>query len=252
VKTPHKNPPCIEDYIESRWGRREDGRLIAVKSTLNKELRVLKRIMRTVDETWTLPLVTTVKRVKNKKRKPPLLPEQVVAVGKRFRNRQYCWAFWISVYTGMEGSDITGPGGLTPNMIDLPGGLVLKNRGKSGERILAPITSGFKALLNHISWPMDPDQPFLKDIKPRNYNKAVERAFTVADLAGYTAKDLRRFVASILYDAGVGTDWIRTVLGQARDSDMTHLYTQIYEKKMKTVFERAFKRVGRMGETDDQ
>ncbi len=243
----------IEQYISQRWGRDYEGNLIAVKSTLNKEMRVLKRVMQLAQANWKLPGIKTVEPPKTMK--APLTWEQINEVGshvtpsKKPFGKIYLWCYWVQVYTGLDTGDVLK---LAPKHIDRKSGWLLITRGKTKRSFRFPICSALDKVLDWIPWPLDPMQPLAQELRAGQVNKAISRAFSACNLKGYGSKDLRRFLASQLLDSGFKMDWIGKALGHAPGSKMTQLYPSIYDNRFKDAFQKVFNdhwpAVGNMGE----
>ena len=203
-------------------------------------------------------MVETVERPKTKPIKHRLYPDQVVTVAgyvkeqSKKNGQEYLWAYWIVAYTGAEPVDTVGDKGLAPAMIDWRRNMILKDRGKTSEKIQAPLHTALKKIIQEIPIPISPDTPYLAEIKPRNFSKAVERAFDAAGLREYTVKDLRRFVCTLLEDHEVSETIIQMVIGHSEGSKQTRKYIGVYDERVLEKFEDAFAAMGTAWEGQSQ
>ena len=226
----------IEKYFEYRFGLDKSGGLQAT-NTIEKELRVFKRIMRMVDNRYELPKI----RYKTIKRKilDPLTYEQIIKTLKHL-DQKYAPVYWIMVYTGMDVSDAVN---LKPKHFTKDG-WIDKPRGKvEGANICVPVHNQLRKILKVVPYPLDPDSILFPDIKPKAVTTAIIRAFKNTGLQGYGAKYLRRFVASLLLDEGYSHDWIGKALAHAEGSKITKRYTKVYRKTLG----EAFAKIGSVG-----
>lgn len=226
---------CMAEYLDWRWGRDENGELRAVKTTLDREMLVLKRWVQLTVKTWTPPRVKF-RRIK-KPKKHPLTPEQVNLVGS-FISAKIRPIYWVLAHTGMDIGDVLA---LTPAMIQ--NGWITKKRGKTSQDIRLPVTDSLLAVFQEVPWPIDPDQKIFH--RTSDYiTVACKRAFVKAGLPDYSAKDLRRYVASRMLDAGYEMDWIAKALGHAPGSQLTKVYPAIYDTTLEEAFQKIERRVG--------
>ena len=65
------------------------------------------------------------------------------------------------------------------------------------------------------------------------------RGKQAAGFPEYSAKDLRRYVASRLLDAGYSHDWIAKALGHAPGSRVTEGYSTAYDGTLTEAFRKA-------------
>lgn len=214
--------PMIEQYIADRWGGQ------APQSTVKKELRVLKAVICKAKPRWEVPEFKY--QQTEKKEKPPLTPAMVEAAVKCLKGHwQNLIGFRVMQYTGIEPKDVTQ---LAPcHFVD---GFIRKKRSKSGKAINLPIHPALSKALESVPWPLDKNQPILSGdrFNAKSLATAVTRAFTAAGYPEYSAKDLRRYVASRLMDAGYTEMWIGKALGHAPGSKVTAGYATPYDETL--------------------
>ncbi len=227
----------IESYIVHRWGQK-DGKPFGVKSTLDKELRVLKTVICRGMPKWELPRYSYVQK-KSSIQKAPLTPE-LIALAATHMKEQSLIGFWIMAYTGMEPKDIE-----QLEKGHFKDGLIKKVRSKSSRyksqpMIQVPVCKGLQEKLKKVPFPLKADQKILPGFDARLFAKQVKRAFEKIGYKEYSAKDLRRYVASRLLDAGYSLDWIAKALGHSPGSRITEVYPGVYEDTLKQAFNEAF------------
>jgi len=220
----------IEDYLEHRWGRNEEGELQAVKSTLEKEFGVLKMILRTINKSYDIPKVSY--SLLRNELLSPLTFERVKRAGK-FVPTEHNAIYWVMAYTAMDISDVVY---LKPE--HFKDGWIVKKRGKTRVDIRVPICRALADILETVPRPFKPDACFFRDIDPKAVSQGIRAAFSRAGLKGYGAKYLRRFVASMLLDAGYSMDWIGKALAHAEGSNITHRYTKVYKDTLQEAFSK--------------
>lgn len=220
------------------------------KSTLLKELRVLKWVMQSVSKTWKVPFW----EFKNLEREKTEVPDfdQVrlmidrLAGGTKEMSKEYQDIAWVMAMTGLDISDA-----LRLSRSSFKDGLIIGRRGKTGQRFtignperLAPIFQNRKTV------DLDPKAPFFQVKSPRAVSMAVSRAFDKVGFRQFHAKSLRDFHASTLYNAGYAENLIQEVLAHAEGSKQTRKYTianRATLKEMSGVFDSLGKKQGGRG-----
>ena len=223
----------IEQYMEHRWGRAKDGRVMAVKNTWKKEGSVLVRIMRLVDPAWKLPKIEY--KATFTEKLPPLTFDQVGRTANMVLEK-YRTLYWVMVYTGMDIMDA-----VTLAPCHLKDGWIVKARHKTERlgnpnQIRIPICKTLEEKLSSVPRPLNQDEPLFAHIKNKNASKEIRKAFKRAGLAGYGAKYLRRYVASVLLDNGFSREWIGKALAHSEGSDVTMDYPGIYDSTLVKAF----------------
>lgn len=225
----------IEDYLEHRWGRNDEGELQAVAITFKMELSVLKMLITTVDSKFILPKTDYRKIEKNML--PPLKLQQVKNVGKLVPKKHQA-IYWIMAYTAMDISDVVY---LKPE--HFKDGWIVKKRGKTCVDIRVPICRALADILETVPRPLNPGTCFFRKTDPHAVSKSIIRAFSKAGLKGYGSKYLRRFVASMLLDAGYSMDWVGKALAHAEGSNITQRYTKVYKDTLQEAFNKIDEKV---------
>ena len=220
----------IEQYLKYRWGLGGNGEFRAVTKTFEKEMICLKKVTAQSLRNWSPPKVkyTPIKKVVKK----PLQPEQVQRAGAKI-TLKYRQVFWVMAYTGMDIGDVLA---LTPAMIDRDRGWITKGRGKTTQTIHIPICTALESVFKEMPWPINRNQLLFPEIVSMCVTTAVTTAFRKSGAPGYSAKDLRRFVASVLLDSGYDMDWIGKALGHAPGSQVTKVYPAIYDDTLTKAF----------------
>jgi len=162
-------------------------------------------------------------------------PAMVEAAATAIRgHRENVVGFRIMQHTGIEPADVVQ---LAPEHFE--SGFLRKKRSKSGRALNLPLHPELQRALDAVPWPIDRAQPILAGINAKSLATAVTRAFTAAGFPEYSAKDLRRYVASRLLDAGYSHDWIAKALGHAPGSRVTEGYSTAYDETLTRAFKKA-------------
>ena len=212
------------------------------QSTLEKELRVLKEVMRLAIKDWELPTARESVRMvfKNPGKTPqqvlqledlkhaaPWVPKQSAKYGE-----QYLKAFWFMAFTGLDASDVLK---ITPGHIK--NGWIEGKRGKNNKPYFIYISRSLHGLIESMPSPLTEDQPYLTGIKSNPLCKAIKRAFVKAGLNWANTKSLRHFFASYLHNAGLPKQVIAEAVGHAENSKCTPVYLHLYKDNLKAAFE---------------
>ena len=203
------------------------------KSTLQKELRVLKWVMQSVQKTWENPF-WEFKNLEKEKLDAPgfdqvvLMIDQLPGLSKNF-GKEYQDIAWVMALTGLDVSDV-----LKLSRTSFKDGLIIGRRGKTGQlfkigdpETLKPIFQKRKTI------DLSPDVPIFKVKSSGSVSKAIGRAFKDIGLKQFHAKSLRDFHASTLDDAGFSEPFIQNVLGHAPGSRQTRKYIIASKNKLK-------------------
>jgi len=195
------------------------------KSTLQKELRVLRWVMQSVSRTWEVPYWEFKNLEKEKLEAPTFdqvramiafLPGESKAFGKEYQD-----IGWIMAMSGLDTSDV-----LRLSRSSLKDGLIIGRRGKTGQAFKIGNPERLSAIFqNRKTVDFDPKAPFFRVKSADAVSKAVSRAFDKAGFEQFHAKSLRDFHASALYNAGYAENLIQDVLGHAEGSKQTRKYT---------------------------
>lgn len=221
----------IADYIESRFGRNNQGELQAYPNTIKKELLTLQRLLQVpFGESYRLP------KVEYKKLKrdilPPLTINQIESAAE-FVGPRFVSLFWIMALTGIDIGDAIA---LRP--MDFKDNWLKTLRGKTEQRIEVPICLELRDILKGVPWPLDKSERIFKQINSKETSTNIRRAFESSGLGGYGPKYLRRFVGSILLAQGCTKDWIAKILSHAEGSAETDRYLGVYKAQAEEEFNK--------------
>ena len=214
--------------------REKDG---ATKSTITKELRVVKEICLLYNSAFKMP---EFKKWANRgKREVGVLDHAdvykvsgLILKSSKKLGKTYQQIFLLMVYTGLSISDAIT---LKRSQIDKDN-FIQKQRAKSGEDILTFLCDKARNIIDSI--PADitnPDQVFSV---PNNkaVATAINRTFKNAGVVG-SSKSLRHYAASVLLDAGVPEKVVSIILGHAPGSNTTGVYLHAKKETIKRGFQ---------------
>ena len=214
--------------------REEDG---ATKSTITKELRVVKEICLLYNPAFKMPKFK--KWANRGKRELGILDTADVykVSGLILKSSEefggtYQQIFLLMAYTGLSISDAIN---LKRSQIDKDN-FIQKQREKSGEDILTFLCDKARNIIDSIPTDIkNPDQIFSV---PNNkaVATAINRTFKNAGVVG-SSKSLRHYAGSILLDAGVTEKVIGLILGHAPGSNTTGIYLHAKKETIKRGFQ---------------
>lgn len=239
-------PEVMEAYMEQHWGLNEDDELQVMKSSFNKEMIVLQKVIRSADPHFSVgkKLLSKIKYHKNiKDQLAPLEPEQIYQATKVAKG---FWGdiFHIMLYTGMEAIDIYD---LKPkHFID---GMIKKKRHKtqlSGRGdIRIPIIPELQKIFDKHPTPINQRECIFKDYEPTRVSKVIRDIFKKAKLPGYGAKSIRRYIGE-----EINSQYLEEVDRAAKEalahtptSTSTPQYTRPRAKDLRTTLVRLAGRV---------
>ena len=219
----------ILDYVASRKG--------IAKSTLQKELRVLKNICQEGKKKLELPQIAYANKGKRITR--ALTTDQVKKVLGYVRGQsqefgaQYEKVFKIMVWSGMDSKDV-----VFLRWEFIGENWIRRSRFKSGEPMDAPICGPlaqlFKGMVRNI------DGRLFHGFGSKAACTAIQRAFADAGVPG-SGKALRHYYASMMASGGASESAVGHALGHKKGSRCTALYIHTFEadlEKAVTVFDR--------------
>lgn len=225
-------PALLKQY---KFDREEQG---APRSTITKELRVIKDICERFNPTFKMPKFT--KWVNRAKREAGVLDHADVSKVSSLvlKSSEEFGATYQKVYilmslTGLSLSDATN---LKRSQIGSDN-FIQKQRAKTGEDILTFLCDEAKEVINSVKVTdlKNPDQIFQV---PNNkaVATAIRRAFTKAGVKG-SSKSLRHYAASNLLDVGVPERVVGLILGHAPGSQVTQTYLHAKRETIKKGFQ---------------
>ena len=228
MKVRDVNKERILEYVASRD---------MTKSTIKKELRLLKNVIREVNWNFELPEYEVKKKGKRTTR--ALTVEQVRKVLGHVRNQsqefgaQYVQIFKIMMWSGMDSKDVVY---LRWEYVE--DRWIRTSRFKTGNAfdvpVCRPLAELFKSMVRNL------DGRLFHGITSKANCSAISRAFKDAGIPG-SAKSLRHFYASMMASGGASDSQIGHALGHAPGSKCTAVYIHALEsdlEKAVTVFER--------------
>jgi integrase len=208
----------------------------AKPSTLKKELRVLKDIVRLGNKAFQLPTVQDYPLMKwgNKPKefdKSMILEEVDVLRIVGFVQEKYKKICLIAMYTGLRLADVVN---LCPKEVDLREGIIGKYQGKTTNWVDIPICKKLKRVLGSLVWPLDKTQSFFPEVCTKAISANVWRACKRAGLEKHSFKSTRHFAATHLTNEGVPIEVVSNFMGHQNIST-----TMIYSKVKKETLKRA-------------
>jgi integrase len=218
----------------------------APKSTITKELRVIKDICERFNPIFKMPKFT--KWVNRGKREAGVLDHAdvikvsglVLKSSEEF-GETYQKIFILMSFTGLSVSDAVN---LKRSQIGSDD-FIQKQRAKTGEDILIFLCDEAKEVINSVKV-TDLKNPDLIFRVPNNkaVTTAIRRTFAKAGVAG-SCKSLRHYAASNLLDVGVPEKVVGLILGHAPGSRITQTYLHAKKETIKKGFQALGKqRVG--------
>jgi|GEM_PF-1803701 len=233
-------PALLKQY---KVDREEQG---APRSTITKELRVIKDVCERFNSTFKMPKYT--KWVNCPKREAGVLDHAdvrkvsglVLKSSEEF-GETYQKIFTLMSFTGLSVSDAVN---LKRSQIGSDD-FIQKQRAKTGEDILTFLCPEAKEVISSVKVTdlKNPDQIFQV---PSNkaVTTAINRAFTKAGVEG-SCKSLRHYMASNLLDVGVPEKVVGLVLGHAPGSRVTQTYLHAIKGTVKEGFQAVGKKMAR-------
>lgn len=217
--------------VEYKLCREQSG---AKPSTLKKELRVLKDILRVGRKDFELPTVKEFPLMKwgNKPKvfdKSMILEESDVLrivdyVQKK--NRSICL---IAIYSGLRLSDIVS---LCRKEVDITEGWIRKYQGKTEHWVEIPVCQKLKDILDSLPSPLENTQSYFSDVKTKAISTEIRRACKRAGYQGHSFKSFRHFAATFLVNAGVPIEVIKDFMGHQNIST-TMIYAKVKADTLK-------------------
>tara|TARA_B100000315_G_scaffold254042_1_gene294220 strand:- start:103 stop:1158 length:1056 start_codon:yes stop_codon:yes gene_type:complete len=219
--------------------REDDG---ATKSTITKELRVIKEICLLYNPAFKMPKFKT--WANRGKREASVLEDAdvykvsglILKSSEEF-GETYQQIFLLMAYTGLSISDAIH---LKRSQIDKDD-FIHKKRAKSGEEIITCLCKRARDIIDSVPTDIkNPDQIFSV---PNNkaVATAINRTFKNAGVVG-SSKSLRHYAGSVLLDAGVPEKVVSIILGHAPGSKSTGIYLHARKKTIRKGFQ-AFDKV---------
>jgi integrase len=251
----HNNPDFIPLVVRYKLHREAEG---APESTLKKELKVLRDIIRLVDKAFPFPTARTepLMKIRNKGKviTETLRYDQVLALAEAVYCK-YCLPWLTCNYTGLRLADICG---LTLDNFLREAGWIKGIQCKTGEPFQVPIHCVLQEeVLDHIPAlarrnvkivsikKTDREEKLFPDANPRAMANAIIRAANVLNLregSGETrvsAHWSRHFYATTLANAEVPDDLIAMALGHKR-RNITQGYIHRNKNRLAEYVECAF------------
>lgn len=214
----------ILDYVKSRKGK--------TKSTLSKELRVLKNICQEVNSKFALPQISYENKGKQTTRALTTMQVQIVVPHVRKQSQefgdQYLKVFKILAWTGMDVKDVVF---LRWEYIE--DGWIRRSRFKSGNPNPIPVCKPLADLLGKMVRNLD--GKLFHGITPRATATAIRRAFQDAGVKG-SARSLRHYAASFMASNGATDSVVGQALGHSKGSRCTALYIHASEEDLKNAY----------------
>jgi integrase len=208
----------------------------AKPSTLKKELRVLKDIVRLANKGFQLPTAQDYPLMKwaNKPKqfdKSMILEEADFLKIVGFVMEKYKKICLIGMFSGLRLADVVN---LCPKEVDLRGETIGKYQGKTTNWVEIPICKKLKNTLNSLVWPLDKNQSFFPEVSTKAVTTNVLRACKKAGLEKHSFKSSRHFTATQLTNNDVPIEVVKEWMGHQSINT-----TMIYSKVKKDTLKRA-------------
>ena len=219
--------------IEFKLHREKAG---AKPSTLKKEFRVLKDIVRLANRGFQLPTVQDYPLMKwgNKPKqfdKSMILEEADFLKIVGFVMKEYQKICLIGMYSGLRLSDVVN---LCPKEVDLREGIIGTYQGKTTNWVEIPICKKLKKILSSLVWPLDKSQSFFPGVGTKAVTTNVLRACKKAGFGKHSFKSSRHFAATQLTNRGIPIEVVREFMGHQSINT-----TMIYSKVKKSTLMKA-------------
>ncbi len=220
----------IRDFVKVRE------RKGATKSTLKKELRVLKDILVLANPGFEMPEIEFSHKGKTQSR--ALMMDEVLNVQKFVKAQSqefgttYKIIYQILAFTSMDVKEVVN---LNWDQIDMETGWIRGNRFKTGNPVRIPICRRLNDLLKSFKV-RNIDGRLFHGMSSKQVATALRRAFKAAGLGEFSAKSLRHFAPSLLGNAGCDEAIIAKGLGHSAGSKCTKVYIHPYDSTLKQAF----------------
>ena len=206
------------------------------KSMIEKELRIIREVCLLFNPNFKLPKF---KRWANRGKKvyTTLSYSEVMRVAERCREsskeygESYRTIFLLMAYTGLDIGDVVG---LDRSHVTKDG-FILKDRGKTNERICAYLWEDARSLLKEIK---------VAGISGKFFNVPNNKAVTTAVLRAFkkervkgNSKALRHLASSILFNEGLSDRLIKKFIGHSENSRQTDIYLHADKNKIEQGFQ---------------
>ncbi|MDP6711512.1 MAG: tyrosine-type recombinase/integrase [Nitrospinaceae bacterium] len=225
--------------VEFKLHREKGG---AKPSTLKKELRVLKDIIRLADRAFELPKPDEFPLMKwaNKPKqfdKSMILEESEVIEVSGLVLEAYRKIFLIAIYSGLRLGDVVS---LCPRDVDLKEGMIGKYQGKTSNWVAIPVCEKLRKVFSTLIWPLDKHRSFFPGVSSKAVSTEVRRAFKKSGLEEHSFKSLRHFAATHLINGGIPVEVIQDFMGH-QNITTTMIYAKVKRgtlKKIADVFDQ--------------
>lgn len=213
------------EYV--RWREKKSG---AAKATLKRELRVLAGILKR-----ELPQIEFANRGKTPDK--ALTLDQVLYVQTFITGQSaefgatYELIYEVMAFSALDIKEVVM---LSWSQVDLEGGWITTARFKSGNKVRVPICARLNKVFRSIKVRNIGGKIFDR-VTPSMVKVAIYRAFKKAGLPEFSAKSLRHFTASLLFNAGVDSETIGKILGHSKGSRCTSVYTHTSDSRAKKI-----------------
>jgi len=205
--------------VEYKLHREKSG---AKPSTLKKELRVLKDILKLRSKEFELPTTKEFPLMQwgNKPKefdKSMILEESDVLRITDHAQAKYRSICLIAIYSSLRLADIVS---LCPKEVDLKEGWIRKYQGKTRHWVEIPVCQKLKDVLSLLIWPIEKNQSFFHVAKTRAISTEILKACKRAGYQGHSFKSFRHFAATFLVNAGVPIEIIKDFMGHRNQDNL--------------------------------
>ena len=204
----------------------------ATESTLKKELRVLKDIIKLGNPSFDLPGIKDselMRPVYRGRKVKHFLEEDDLMQIVGYLGEQYKPLVMIAGYTGLRLGNVLD---LTWKQIDMKKGWVKVERTKNGEPVKIPICQKLMEVFQFLNRVRNLHDDRLFHFTARAIQKGWKRACVKAGYDWVRFHDLRHFCGSFLANAGVEMQLIAEILGH-KDLRSTRIYSHFSESSIK-------------------
>jgi integrase len=220
----------IEGWINSRLDK--------PKSTLQKEMRTLAKVMRKADPNFQMPKPRFKNEGKVFDESQILSRDEVEMVVRDYVLQEYKIPCLVAAYSTLRLKNVIG---LRKKDVNFSEGWIRVKQSKTGKPVSIPITETLKGVFSQVKIrPLLADDLWFPGVDANAIGIQVSRSFTRAGIAWASFHSLRHFGACFLIANGVPLEVIRIIMGHA-DFRSTLVYARLKGDKIKEamgVFDR--------------
>ncbi len=203
-----------------------------IKSSAKKILRVLQRLLRIGDPSYSTPTGLTWKKPGNHFEASMILEmEDILKVIETRVYQPYKLPCKVALYTGMRMGNVLG---LTRGSVDFKRMEIRFTLNKVPKPMVIPISNKLSKVFNQVPWPLS-DEAILFPLPSTRQaaSLAVSRAFTRAGYKWFSFHNLRHTAACHLLEEGVDITVISALLGHSSIKVTMDFYARVKPKALR-------------------